>query len=343
MNEPAPGPVVDACGSLIVIAGAAPLLRIAQRTARYCVNLRPSSNLASRCAKRNERIRNGMARMRSDIGRQPGKDGVRRASPKPAPRPPHVLSVRHAVEILRCLASDPPLVGVSEIASVVGLHKSSVSRMIATLAEADLVERDAESKRVRLGRGLLGLVAPLLPAVRVVDAALPQLVDLAQRCGETISISVWDGSGAVNLEQVLGGKAVKHYAARGSRNPAHATASGKLLLAFAAAETIDRVVHRELRRFTPRTICTRGALLAEIAAIRRQRYAVNEGEWSVDVGAIATPVRNDKGIVVAAITVTVPMYRFAATNRRALIEHVRDAADRVSARIGFVKHERDAD
>lgn len=246
------------------------------------------------------------------------------------------------MEILRCLASEPPLAGVSEIAGVVGLHKSSVSRMIATLAEADLVERDAESRRIRLGRGLLGLVAPLLPAVRVVDAALPHLVDLAQRCGETISISVWDGAGAVNLEQVLGGKAVKHYAARGSRNPAHATASGKLLLAFAAADTIDRVLHRELRRFTPRTICSRSALLAEIAAIRRQGYAVNEGEWSVDVGAVAAPVRNDKGTIVAAITATVPMYRFAATNRRALIEQVGDAADRVSVRVGFVNDERHA-
>ena len=283
-----------------------------------------------------------MARMRSDIGRQPGNNAGRRAAPKAAPRPPHVMSVRHAVEILRCIASDPPVAGVSEIASVVGLHKSSVSRMIATLADADLVERDADSRRIRLGRGLLGLVAPLLPAVRVVDAALPHLVDLAQRCGETISISVWDGAGAVNLEQVLGGKAVKHYAARGSRNPAHATASGKLLLAFAAAETLDRIVHRELRRFTPRTICTRSALLAEIAAIRRQGYAVNEGEWTVDVGAVAAPVKNDKGVVVAAITATVPMYRFAATNRRALIDHVRDAADRVSVRVGFAKDERHA-
>ena len=283
-----------------------------------------------------------MARTRSDIARHPGNGAGRRASPKPAARPPHVLSVTHAVEILRCLASDPPLAGVSEIASVVGLHKSSVSRMIATLAEADLVERDPDSRRIRLGRGLLGLVAPLLPAVRVVDAALPQLVDLAQRCGETISISVWDGAGAVNLEQVLGGKAVKHYAARGSRNPAHATASGKLLLAFAAADATDRVVRRELRRFTPRTICTRSALLTEIAAIRRQGYAVNEGEWSVDVGAVAAPVRNDKGIVVAAITATVPMYRFAATNRRALVEQVRDTADRVSTRLGFVKDDRHA-
>jgi DNA-binding IclR family transcriptional regulator len=237
----------------------------------------------------------------------------------------------------RCLASDAPLLGISEIASVVGLHKSSVSRMIATLEEDDLVERDPASKRIRLGPGLLSLVAPLLGTVRVVETALPQLVDLAQRCGETISISVWDGAGAVNLEQVLGGKAVKHYAARGSRNPAHATASGKLLLAFAPSETIDRALRRELRRFTPRTICTRSALLAEIAAIRRQGYAFNEGELSLDVGAVATPVRNDKGIVVAAITATVPMYRFAATHRRQLTEFVRDAADRVSMRLGYVR------
>lgn len=245
--------------------------------------------------------------------------------------------MKHAVEMLRCLASDAPLLGISEIASVVGLHKSSVSRMIATLEEDDLVERDPASKRIRLGPGLLSLVAPLLGTVRVVDTALPQLGDLAQRCGETISISVWDGAGAVNLEQVLGGKAVKHYAARGSRNPAHATASGKLLLAFAPSEAIDRALRRELRRFTPRTICTRSALLAEITVIRRQGYAFNEGELSLDVGAVAAPVRNDKGIVVAAITATVPMYRFATTNRRQLTELVRDAADRVSARLGYVR------
>ena len=76
-----------------------------------------------------------MARTQSDIGRALGNNAGRRAAPKAAPRSPQVLSVRHAVEILRCVASDPPLAGVSEIASVVGLHKSSVSRMIATLAE----------------------------------------------------------------------------------------------------------------------------------------------------------------------------------------------------------------
>jgi DNA-binding IclR family transcriptional regulator len=250
---------------------------------------------------------------------------------------PRVLAVRHAIEILRCLSHETPSLGVSDIASLVGLHKSSVSRMVATLEEDVLVERDPVSKRIRLGPGLLSLVAPLLGSVRVVEAALPQVAELAQRCGETISVSVWDGAGAVNLEHVLGRKAVKHYAAPGSRNPAHATAAGKLLLAFAPADAAARVLGRDLRRFTPRTICTRSALLAEIAAIRRQGYAVNDGELSLDVGAVAAPIRNDKAMVVAAITATVPMYRFAAAGRRQLVEQVRQAADRVSARLGFVR------
>jgi DNA-binding IclR family transcriptional regulator len=248
-----------------------------------------------------------------------------------------VLSVRHAIEILRCLSHETPLLGITDIASTVGMHKSSVSRIIATLAEDDLVERDAASRRVRLGPGLLSLVAPLLGSIRVVDMAMPQLAELAQRCGETISVSVWDGAGAVNLGQALGGNAVKHYAAPGSRNPAHATASGKLLLAFAPAEAAERILARELRRFTPRTIGTRSGLLAEIATIRRQGYATNDGELSLDVGAVAAPVRNEKGVVVAAITATVPMYRFTTSRRRPLTELVISAAERVSARLGFVK------
>jgi len=320
---------------VILSASLANRLRNAQHARRSSLY----SRLARPPALRNAQPRrSGMARTRSDTGTRAGAA----LRPKRRARATSVRSVRHAVDVLRCLASDPPLFGVGEIASIVGLHKSSVSRMVATLEEHDLVERDASSRRVRLGPGLLGLVAPLLATLRVAETGLPQLVELAQRCGETISISVWDGAGAVNLEQVLGARAVKHYAARGSRNPAHATASGKLLLAFASAATVERVLSRDLRRFTPRTIGTRSALLAEIAVIRRQGYAINEGEFSIDVGAVAAPVRNDRGVVVAAITATVPMYRFAVPGRRALIEQVREAADRVSARLGYVARERHA-
>ena len=95
-----------------------------------------------------------MTRARVYSGRHAG-NGASRAARRTEPRTPHVLAVRHAIEMLRCLASDTPLLGVSEIASVVGMHKSSVSRMVATLEEDGLVERDPASKRIRLGAGLL--------------------------------------------------------------------------------------------------------------------------------------------------------------------------------------------
>jgi DNA-binding IclR family transcriptional regulator len=243
--------------------------------------------------------------------------------------------VRHAIDILRTLAGEAPL-GIGEIASRVGMHKSSVSRLVATLEDDDLLERERGSRRIRLGAGLLSLAAPLLGSVKVVEAARPQLAELAQDSGETISLSIWDGAGAVNLEQALGGRAVKHYAPPGSRNPAHCTAAGKLLLAFAPADVVERALARTLKRFTPRTIVSRSELSAEIAQIRRLGYAINDGEYSPDVGAVSAPVRNAEAGVVAAVTATVPMYRFGAARRRQLIDLVRRAADAVSARVGSI-------
>lgn len=243
-----------------------------------------------------------------------------------------VLAVRHALQVLRCLSGEGPL-GVTELASRVGLHKSSVSRLVATLLDDDLVEREAGSRRVRLGAGLLSLSAPLLGKVRFAEAARAPLADLAAACGETISLSVWDGAGAVNLEQALGAKAIKHYAPPGSRNPAHCTASGKLLLAHAAPAAVDRVLGRGLPRYTPRTIVGPVALRGEIALIRRKGFALNLGEYSSDVGAVAAPVCDAKGAVVAAVTATVPMYRFAASRRMHLLDMVLATAEIVGSRV----------
>ena len=132
----------------------APLLRSAQQPRRACGNL---SSVLNPFPLRNTQPL--MARTRSNGGRQAG-DALYPPSFKGRSRAPHVLAVRHAVDMLRCLASDTPLLGVTEIASIVGMHKSSVSRMVATLEDEDLVERDPTSKRIRLGPGLLSLVAP---------------------------------------------------------------------------------------------------------------------------------------------------------------------------------------
>lgn len=278
-----------------------------------------------------------MRKSRAEPVKRPLKEGS--ATPG-RQRAPIVIAVRHAIEILRGFSANAPQQGVSEIARRIGLHKSSVSRLVATLEQDHLLERDRETNRIRLGVGLISLAAPLLANVKVAEAARPYLAELARRSGETISLSIWDGAGAASLEQALGGNAIAHYAPPGSRNPAHCTASGKLLLAFAPPDEIERTLARDLERFTPRTVCDRAKLRAEIATIRARGYALNAGEFAPDVGAVAAVVRNVDGDVVGAITATVPMYRFEAARRNELIALVKDTAARLSTRLGYVSRKR---
>jgi DNA-binding IclR family transcriptional regulator len=260
-------------------------------------------------------------------------------APARARRDPFVTAVRHAVQVLRSFSADAPHQGVSEIARRIGLHKSSVSRLVGTLEQDQLLERDRETGRIRLGPGLISLAAPLLANVKVVEVARPYLAELAQHSGETISLSIWDGAGAVNLEQALGGNAIAHYAPQGSRNPAHCTASGKLLLAFAAPGELERIFAQQLDRYTERTVCEPDKLRAEVATIRARGYAINAGEFALDVGAVAAGVHDSSGRVVSAITATVPMYRFEAARRRSLIAMVQATAAKLSTRLGYRRPE----
>ncbi len=269
------------------------------------------------------------------VGAEPARQPPARAAAAPA-RAPTVVAVRHAIDILRGFSAEAPQQGISEIARRIGLHKSSVSRLVATLEQDHLLERDPDTQRVRLGVGLISLAAPLLSNVKVAEAARSYLAELAQRSGETISFSIWDGAGAVSIEQALGGNAIAHYAPPGSRNPAHCTASGKLLLAFAPPEEIERTLARNLERHTPRTVCDPAKLRSEVVTILARGYALNAGEFAPDVGAVAAVVRNVDRSVVGAITATVPMYRFEAARRNELTDLVRDTAARLSKRLGYV-------
>jgi DNA-binding IclR family transcriptional regulator len=108
----------------------------------------------------------------------------------------------NVIEVLRCFTVERPLQGVTEIATKVGMHKSSVSRILATLEQADIVERDDGSRKFRLGLGLISVAGPLLANLDVRRIALPQMQELSASTGETIALVVWSGHEAVTVEQV---------------------------------------------------------------------------------------------------------------------------------------------
>jgi IclR family acetate operon transcriptional repressor len=144
----------------------------------------------------------------------------------------------NAIAVLRSFTAEEPLLGVTEIASRIGLHKSTVSRILATFEQEHLVERDADSRRFRLGLGMIALAGPLLAELEERRVAYPVLRELSERTGETSALMVWNGSESMCVEQIASRHQVKHLAPLGAR---YNEALSSSVQVFLATEDSDRV------------------------------------------------------------------------------------------------------
>ena len=123
----------------------------------------------------------------------------------------------NAIAVLRTFTADEPLLGVTEIAHRVGLHKSTVSRILATFEQEHLVERDAETRRFRLGLGLIAVAGPLLAELEERRVAYPVLRELTEQTGETSALMVWNGTESMCVEQIASPHQIKHTTPLGAR------------------------------------------------------------------------------------------------------------------------------
>lgn len=231
--------------------------------------------------------------------------------------------------------SSRPLLGVTEISEIVGLHKSTVSRMLAGLTGAGYVQRDADTGRYRLGLGMIGLAGPLLAELDVRRAALPHLEELTQATRETAAIVVWNGSAAIVVEQVASPHQVKHSANIGTRYNRFASSSVRVFLSELSADEVDQLL-------SVATVEREGysgpedPAYRQLAAVREAGVAVNDGETTFEEYGVSAPVRDYRGKVVGCITVSAPrsrvQYRGSQPDLQAA---VLQAASVVSARLGW--------
>jgi IclR family acetate operon transcriptional repressor len=166
-------------------------------------------------------------------------------------------------------------------------------------------------------------------------AARPDLVALAERSREAVHLAVIDGGEVVNVDQVAGPHIVGHANWVGRKTPLHCVANGKVLLAYGDGAALDRVLAAPLARFTERTITEPERLRAELAAVRRRGYATAMGEIEEGLNAVAAPIYDAGGQVVAAVSVSGPSYRVKAKEIVDLAALTVEAADHISARLGY--------
>lgn len=247
---------------------------------------------------------------------------------------PVLSSVSKALTLLDAFSAEQPELGLSELAKRAGAHKSSAYRLLATLEAHGFVQKNERTHGYRLGWKLTELAGRLLEGFELRELAAPFMEELAARSGEIVHLSVLDGGEIVYLDKRGRSQPLTVSTTVGGRSPAHASAMGKVLLAGLPEGEAKRLLGpRPLRRFTPSTITDRRELARELAAIRRQGYALDNEETFPGIRCVASPLRDGEGRVLAAISVTVPAPRLGARRQNELKKLVMETAERISQRI----------
>ena len=246
-----------------------------------------------------------------------------------------VRSVDRAAALLLALGEAQGEAGVTELARRLGLHKSTASRLLATLEKRGLVEQDDETGKYRLGIIVLRLAETAERTLDLRSIAMPELDRLARATRETTGLGVLDGDRFLTVAQADGPNLVAMGDWTGRSVPPHSVAAGKVLMAALPEREIMRLVRRGLDQLTDRTITQLEPLLEELARVRRRGYATAFGEYDAGLNAVAAPVYDARGQVAAAVDVWGPSFRrHARAGAGARRQQIRASAAAVSVRLG---------
>lgn len=263
--------------------------------------------------------------------------GIARTQGKIAvPRPSgHIQSVDRALSILELFSNDKPEIGVSDIARLLSLNKSTAFGLLCTLERRGYVEQNPDNGRYRLGMKTIELGQQKLSAFTMGQIAHPILKALVDQVGETVHLAIYDRGEVIYIDKVECDNALSIASFIGKRNPAYCTGVGKCLLAFQSEEEIARVLSGVLEVRTPKTITDRKRLRDELEIIRKSDRAHDDEEFSLGLFCFAAPVRDRKGAVCAAISISIPTIRMNPAKRSFFEDAVSASARAISEALGY--------
>ncbi len=247
-----------------------------------------------------------------------------------------ILSVQRAAQVLSAFLAPPHEFGVSELSRMLGQTKNQTFRLLQTLVDEGLVIFDLVSKRYRLGYRVveLGVVAQkMLP---LVAAASPVMDKVASATGETVNLgTLADDVSAICLDKRESAHPLQIHARIGGRFPLHAGAISKLLLAYSSGPFVERylLLASPLERFTADTITEPDDLREALRVIRTDGYAISDEDLDAGACAVAAPIRNGTGEVIAGISIAAPKARFGPAERQNIVRTIVTAAEEISLKL----------
>jgi IclR family KDG regulon transcriptional repressor len=241
-----------------------------------------------------------------------------------------IQSLARGLKILDLLAQAENGVGITELAEVLGVDKSSASRLAQTLAAYGFAEQDTDTRRYFVGPQIVRLSRSVLSRMPLRDQAKPFLRQLVERTGECAHLAILAQGQALYIDQVESLSSLRVTTGIGTLAPLHCTALGKSLLAFNS-----ELLPSDLPVFTPRTISDQETLRTHLEQTRRQGYAVDDEEYEYGVRCVAAPVFDFRGKVVGAIGISGPAGRIGLDKLAQFGAIVAEVSGALSDRLSF--------
>jgi len=257
---------------------------------------------------------------------------------KPSKPKTRLSSVANAIRLLKVFSDDDYEIGISEIGKRLLLPKSTVHRLASTLINEGMLEQNTETGKYRLGLVVFELGSLVRRKMDFSSEAKPFLMELREKTGETVHLAILDQASIVYINSLESKQAIRMTLDVGMRKPACSTAAGKVMLAYAPEETVNRVLGSGLKEFTSNSIVDPDAFRQELAAIRARGYATADEENELGVRGLAAPVRDHFGSVIAATSIAGPSQRLTKKVLLSFAPDVVAAADAISSRLGYRPH-----
>lgn len=248
---------------------------------------------------------------------------------------PGTQAVARAIALLKTFSDAQPEWGLRELAQATSLNKSTAFRLLAALEAEGLVARNTVSGGYRLGVEMVALGGCAVRSNPLRAVSRPLLETLAQECDEAATLEVLIGPNVLIVDEVTSGHLMGMTQDVGARLPAHATATGKVLLANQPADMIEGFLDLELPQLTEATVTAPDDLRAQFEGIRQSGYAVTTGELEPGFVAVAAALYDRERQAVAAISIGGPAVRMTPDRLPAIAAHVQLTARQISRQLGY--------
>jgi IclR family transcriptional regulator, KDG regulon repressor len=247
-----------------------------------------------------------------------------------------VQSLDRALDILEKLVEVDGGCGVTELGNSLGLHKSTIYRLLATLHYRGYVEQDPVSRDYRVGLKLLEIGSMVLNKLDLRTQAKPFLIELMKETKETIHLGVMNRGEIVYIDKVEGTETIRMYSHIGVRVPVHCTSLGKIILAFSTPQMVELIIREQgLNRYTENTITSHDDFIEHLKTVKKQGFAVDDEEQEEGIRCIGGPIFDYNGDVIAAFSISGPAIRMTEERVRDLSNLVLLYSKKISAAFGY--------